>query len=107
MEPWLEEGLTALITGLGTVFAVLILVSILISYLKYINVFDKNHKKQESKEQKESIVIEETDNNIIDDFELVAVITAAIAASLNTSTDKLLVKSFKRLPNSRNNLIRK
>ena len=34
--------------------------------------------------------------NPIDDLELVAVITAALAASLNTKTDKLIVRSIKR-----------
>ena len=32
----------------------------------------------------------------MDDLELVAVITAAVAASMNTSVDKLVVRSIKR-----------
>lgn len=35
----------------------------------------------------------------IDDEELIAVITAAIAASLNRSTHDIVVKSVKRIPN--------
>ncbi|KAB3533796.1 OadG family protein [Alkaliphilus serpentinus] len=41
-------------------------------------------------------VVEET----IDDTELVAVITAAIAASLETSTHNIIVKNIVRLPDS-------
>jgi len=36
----------------------------------------------------------------MDDEELIAVLTAAVAASLNTSTYKLQIKSYRRVGNS-------
>ncbi|KJF25586.1 hypothetical protein TZ02_17885 [Clostridium aceticum] len=36
----------------------------------------------------------------VDDTELVAVITAAVAASLNTPTDNIIVKNITRIPDT-------
>jgi sodium pump decarboxylase gamma subunit len=98
MEPWLLEGLTALVAGMSTVFIVLILISVIISLFKYIN-----RAQNKSNEVKDApVVIEPSVESVSnqDELELVAVITAAIAASLNTTTDKLHIKSFRRV-NSR------
>jgi hypothetical protein len=40
----------------------------------------------------------EEEEELVDDLELVAVITAAIAAATNSSTDGLVVRSIKRAP---------
>jgi len=94
MENWLAEGTRALVSGLGTVFIVLILISLIISLFKYIKPAQPKTKEVKPAETKKVEVKKE------DDLELVAVITAAIAASLNTTTDKLQVRSIRRV-NSR------
>jgi len=97
-DPWWVEGLTALISGMGTVFVILILISFVISLFKYISAGENKH----DKNSKVNAKIEETPHiaeavNEQDDLELIAVITAAVAVSMNTSTDKLRVKSLRRV----------
>jgi len=104
----LTEGTTALIAGMGTVFIVLIIIAYVISLFKLINFggdIKHDHKEARINVVVENKVPEIQDAPQMDDLELVAVITAAIAASLNTTTDKLQVKSFRRL-NSKNGLMR-
>lgn len=95
---WVMEGLTALISGMGGTFAILILIAWIISLFKYIKKGDIKHEHKEARinavvEEKPSVTIE----NGTDDLELIAVITAAIAASLNTTTDQLQVRSLRRV----------
>lgn len=91
-----KAGLNTLL-GMGTVFAVLIFLAFIISLMKYIPMLlGKNKKAEPENSVKETVkapeaVVEETD-----DYELVAVITAAIAASEGTSTDGFVVRSIKR-----------
>lgn len=85
--------------GMGTVFLVLIFISLIISLFGFIpNILNKSKKKKETVDvvKTETLVattevVEETDN-----LELVAVIAAAIAASENTSTDSFVVRSIRR-----------
>lgn len=95
-----KAGLNTLL-GMGTVFAVLIFMSFLISLFKYIPMFmNKMDKKKEPVEKKEetqiSNVSEETASEEMDETELVAVIAAAIAAYEGTTTDGFVVRSIKR-----------
>lgn len=96
---WVSEGFTALISGMSTVFAILVMISFIISLFKYLKKGNGVIKHPPHNEAKINAKIE-TKKEVEDDLELVAVITAAIAASLNTSTDKLRVKSFRRLERS-------
>lgn len=101
-----RAGLNTLL-GMGTVFAVLILISLIIGLFVYIpkiqDAFTKKTKVQESKEAEaapapvvETAAVTESPE-LADDLELVAVISAAIAASQGaTSTDGLVVRSIKR-----------
>lgn len=89
------------IIGLATVFFVLILISFIISLFKYIpriqNYFEeKKKKKSESSVDKtiEQIVQKEELSN---DLELVAVITAAICAATDRSADSFVVRSVKKV----------
>ena len=89
------------VMGMGTVFIVLILFAFIISRFKYISVFEKwlnsrGHKDDVPKLQPMPPAAEPEEDEPADDLELVAVITAALAASLNTSTDKLIVRSIRR-----------
>ena len=96
------------IIGMGTVFIVLIFISFIIGLFKYISVFE-NKKKAKNDASADAqgvnnaiaqIVSNEEQDEEMDDLELVAVITAAIAASENTSTDGLVVRSIRKV-NSR------
>lgn len=95
-----KAGLNTVL-GMGTVFAVLIFLAFLISLMKYIPVIQEMFSKKakvEVKEEKTAVaetVVEETD-----DLELIAVITAAIAAQEGTSTDGFVVRSIRRRPSN-------
>lgn len=94
--------------GMGTVFLVLIFISLLISCFKYIRVFEDRMKAKQAAAAPAPApapapaaapVAEEEE--LADDLELVAVITAAIAAATNSSTDGLVVRSIKRAPGAK------
>ena len=98
-----KAGLNTLL-GMGTVFVVLIFISILISLFKYIPAiqaaFAKKPKKAEA-DVEEAAPVPAAPKAApapaaTDDAELVAVISAAIAASEGTTTDGFVVRSIKR-----------
>lgn len=102
----LIDGLRVTIIGMSIVFVILIFISIIIGFFKYLNVFEKKQNpevllKDTTIDKKEDIV-EIKKEDVTDNLELVAVITSAIASSLNTSTDQLRVKSIKRVQSLRN-----
>lgn len=91
--------------GMGIVFAVLILISLVISLLKYIPMLlDKLTGKAKKEEVKEAVVETQApvvSENLVDDTELVAVISAAIAAyeadnAVNVGPDGFVVRSIRR-----------
>lgn len=94
-----KAGLNTIL-GMGTVFAMLIFMSFIISLLKYIPDIINGMKKKEVKEVggKEAApqVQPTVEEEYVDDTELIAVIAAAIAASEGTSTDGFVVRSIKR-----------
>lgn len=96
-----KAGLNTLI-GMGTVFIVLILISIIISCFAIIpkiqGLFNKK-KEVPVVETAAPAVVEEEE--FADDTELVAVIAAAIAAYEGTSTDGFVVRSIKRSKTSK------
>lgn len=107
-----EQALLNTLMGMGTVFAVLIFISLLISLFVYIPSIERALKNRSSRKEKRAAqeerlapkrpIIEEAaeEEELVDDGELVAVITAAImAASSGTavSADKLVVRSIKRV----------
>ncbi|WXR60647.1 OadG family protein [Peptostreptococcaceae bacterium AGR-M142] len=76
------------------VFAVLVLLMFIVKTMKSF----ANKPKKEEVVVKAKPVEEEVEEEVkTDDKQLVAVITAAIAASLNTSTSKIVVKRIERL----------
>lgn len=91
--------------GLGIVFFTLLFLSALIAQLHIIpDMIEKKTKKNAPAPAPAAVpvpapVVEEED--LTDDLELVAVITAAIAASENTSSDGFVVRSIKKA-NKRN-----
>ncbi len=96
-----KAGLNTLL-GMGTVFVVLIFLAFLIGLLKYIpGLLDKlAAKPKQTVQESKPIVAEETKAAESDDLELVAVITAAIAAQEGTGTDGFVVRSIRRRPSN-------
>ncbi len=97
--------------GMGTVFAVLIFISLLISCFKYISVFENKMKAKAAAAAPAPAPIPvpapipAAEENLTDDLELVAVITAAIAAATEAAgavpADGLVVRSIRRVPGSK------
>ncbi len=96
----LSVGAQVTVIGLIIVFSVLIILMAVLVAMKYI--FAPKTKKEEK-----TVVAEVPKAEVVpvaaeteDDEELIAVLTAAIAASLNTSTYNLNIKSFRRIGNA-------
>ena len=91
--------------GMGTVFAVLIFISLIIYLLKYVSPRKAQQEaakaEQASKPEPEQEIIMEEEAQDVEDYQLIAVITAAVAASLGRSTDGFVVRSIKRAKNSK------
>ncbi len=98
--------------GMGTVFAVLIFISLLISCFKYINVFENKMKAKTAAAAPApapipvpAVPASAAEENLADDLELVAVITAAITAAAEAAgtvpADGLVVRSIRRVPGSK------
>ena len=106
-----EQALLNTLMGMGTVFAVLIFISLLISLFVYIPSIERALKNRSSKKEKKAaqeerpapkrpILEEVVEEEELVDGELVAVITAAIMAANGgaaVSADKLVVRSIKRV----------
>ena len=93
----MEKAALNTLMGMGTVFVVLILISLIISCFRFIGNLENLGKKKEAPVVAPTpapVVVEESP--LTDDLELVAVITAAIAASEGTSTDSFVVRSIHR-----------
>lgn len=95
------------VMGVGTVFLVLGFIIILISSFSFIGKFQNREMKQETEEKKTpdvKILMEtEIEENLQDDLELVAVITAAVAAyEGETDSSGYIVRRIKRRKNERN-----
>lgn len=105
-----KAGLNTLM-GMGTVFAVLILISLLIYCFNFIHKWEEGQKAKAQANVpaltpvEAAPVEEEEEEDLTDDLELVAVITAAIAAASeddsNTVSNGLVVRSIKRVPTSK------
>ena len=94
------------VMGVGTVFVVLLFLIFVISLFKYVNrIGVKNDEKPVQQPVKAAPApVKATpaaEENLVDDLELVAVISAAIAASENTSTDSFVVRSIKKVNRSK------
>lgn len=94
-------GLNTLM-GIGTVVIVLIFLSLIISLFAIVPAI-QSKKAGKKKEEKiiEKTIEEDVEEELVDDLELVAVITAAIAASENGQADGFVVRSIKRRPQNR------
>ncbi|MDO4942049.1 MAG: OadG family protein [Lachnospiraceae bacterium] len=100
-----KTALLNTVLGMGTVFAVLIFISLLISLLAYIPKILESFNKKEPKQKTSksapattpiSAVQPAASDHPEDDLELIAVITAAIAASTGVPEDAFVVRSIRR-----------
>ena len=102
----LETGGATTLIGLAIVFSVLVILMIVLMLFKVI--FYKDPKKQAAKEATQvsvtagadgptAVYTTEKSETDMDEDELIAVLTAAVAASLNTSTYNLNIKSYRRI----------
>ena len=87
--------------GMGTVFVVLILISLIIYCFRFISVVQDKIANRDKKEETVAAavavpVVQPREQHLTDDLELVAVIAAAIDASTGTSTDSFVVRSIRR-----------
>ncbi len=94
------------VMGIFTVVVVLLLISMIISLFKYIpkiqKKFENKGKTSETDKAVDTAIAQiEEKEELADDFELVAVISAAIAATTGTSSDGFVVRSIKKAKRSR------
>lgn len=117
----LQKAALNTLMGMGTVFLVLIFISIIIASLKNVNKLEASLKARKAAKEEAAapapvpaaapvpapapveVPVEvpaetpvEVEEDVTDDLELVAVITAAIAASSETPVEGLVVRSIKR-----------
>ena len=107
----LVKALTNTLLGMGTVFVVLIFIAFLISLLPRLTAAIESIGKKKSEpapvtpKQVSSpvtaAVVEAEEEELADDLELVAIITAAIAVSEGMSTDGFVVRSFRKSPQNK------
>jgi sodium pump decarboxylase gamma subunit len=98
----LSEGLKVTGTGLAIVFGVLVILMIVLMLFKVI--FYKDPAKQTKAEPVQAAAPAPATapaEEDVDEAELIAVLTAAVAASLNTSTYNLQIKSYRRIDSKR------
>ncbi len=98
--------------GMGTVFLVLIFISLVIGCFKYINEWERKSKEKAASAPVPAapamaappvVAAAPEEEELTDDLELVAVITAAIAASMgdDVPADGLVVRSIRRKPGAK------
>ncbi len=102
----LATGGEVTVIGLAIVFAVLVILMIVLMLFKVffykpakISASPANTPIQASPAEPVQAAAAELEEE--DDEELIAVLTAAVAASMNTSTYNLKIKSYRRIPNTR------
>jgi len=103
----LGSGSKVMVLGIAAVFLALTIIVLVINILnKAVNKEAATEKKdkdinvEDNKlDEKQSTVT--IDNEVTDDSELIAVITAAVAASLNRSTHNIIVRRVERIRGNR------
>ena len=98
MKSRLENALMNTVLGMGTVFAMLIAIALIIYCFKIIPVIQKKFAKKAEPvaEAPKAAPVAAAPVQETDDLELVAVIAATIAASENVPVDSFRVRTIKR-----------
>jgi sodium pump decarboxylase gamma subunit len=107
----LQKAAMNTLLGMGVVFTVLILISLIISCFNFIPAIERKFSKKKAEEKKAAAAVAApapapaaapSETVAADDLELVAVITAAVAAAMGTtSTEGFVVRSIKRRSNQK------
>ena len=93
----LVNVLSVTVLGILIVFAALIILMVVLNMMK---LFSPSEDKAETKAKPETVTeikTEQPKGEETDEDELIAVLTAAVAASLKTSTYNLRIRSYKRV----------
>ena len=97
------EAVMNTLIGMGTVFVVLILISIIIFLLKYVpKMFEKKKAEPAKQEKPAAKAVAKQEVPVSDNTQIIAVITAAIAAQMEAETgvcvpaDGLVIRSIKK-----------
>ena len=90
----MEKAALNTLMGMGTVFCVLNLISLIIYCFKFIS--KVGAPKKEAEKTEKALPVAAAEEELTDDLELVAVFSAAIAASEGTTTDSFVVRSIHR-----------
>ena len=101
LENWLDSlsiGGQTTVIGLAIVFTVLVVLMFVLKIME--KIFAPKTEKKAEVVTPVSVVKQAEPVAAEDDEEIIAVLTAAIAASLNTSTYNLRIKSFRRVVNN-------
>lgn len=93
----LGTGGVVTLTGMGIVFAVLIILMLLLMLFKVIFAPKKKAEPVQASAPAQAVPAAAEVKDDMDEAELIAVLTAAVAASLNTSTYNLQIKSYRRV----------
>lgn len=104
MDALLDTATVYSAIGIGTVFAVLVFISLLIACFKLIHKWETGKKAEGNTPAPVSVPtapVPVVSQDLSGDAELAAVITAAIAAYEGTSQNGLVVRSIRRIKNSR------
>lgn len=98
----LSQGAMTAVVGLSTVFAVLIILMLVIMIMEKIFAKSESSEKQIPAVEAKQITAAKpaAAPKAEDDEELIAVLTAAVAASLNTSVYNLRISSYRRTDNN-------
>ena len=94
---YMSQGLPIAIIGYVMVFVVLAILWGAIEIMRLVLAPKKPKVAEKTPEVKTVVASNAVAEEQVDEGELVAVLTAAVAASLNTSTYNLKIKSFKRI----------
>ena len=100
----LLEGFGTTVVGLSIVFSVLLILMIVLKLFEKVFYKPQNTNEVKIPEPVKQETVKAADPTVVEDSEdeeeLIAVLTAAVAASLNTSTYKLRIKSYRRINNN-------
>ncbi len=98
MNGTITQMLVIAVMGIFMVFAVLSILWAVIEIMHFFVTLPEKRKNKKTMEKPVEVVeVKQPEVAEEDEEELIAVITAAIAASLNTSTYNLKIKSFRRV----------
>lgn len=80
------------------VFVALIVISYILDAFKLLSVGKEKKNNNQATVETNNAAIPVSENQVEDDLELIAVITASIAATLQTSTSNIVVRNITRIP---------